>query len=112
MARLLLVHGDATVAKKTARALEAAGHEVVVETLAHRAWRRIRADTPDILVVSLSPNENPGMDAVSAVKNNRFAALPMVFYDVPDRLRDQVRRGFPQARIVDGEDLVEALARA
>lgn len=110
MARLLLVHGDVSTAKKTARELEANGHEVTIETVAHKAWRRLRQDPPDVLVVSLSPTGNPGLDAASATKTSRLKSLEIVFYDVPPRLEDEVRREYPRASMATRDTLVDTLA--
>jgi len=110
MARLLLVHGDAEVARKTARELEAAGHEVTVETEAHRAWRRLRQDPPpDVLLCSLSPTGNPGLDAAAATKATRLKAIDIVFYDVPPRLEEDVRREYPRAVFATRETLLDSL---
>lgn len=109
MARLLLVHGDAEVARKTARELQEHGHEVMVETEAHRAWRRLRMDPPDVLLVCLSPTGNPGLDAAAATKVTRLKALDIVFYDVPPRLQEEVRREYPRAVIATRDNLLDSL---
>lgn len=109
MARILLVHGDRNIARKTARELEQAGHDVRFETEAHKAWRGVRQDPPDVLVVSLSPTGNPGLDAASATKTNRLKPIDIVFVDVPARLEDEVRREYPRAALVKRENLLEHL---
>lgn len=109
MARLLLIHGDANAAKKTARELEAHGHEVTIETVAHKAWRRLRQDPPEVLVISLSPTGNPGLDAASATKTSRLKGLDIVFYDVPPRLEDEVRREYPRASMATRDTLAGSL---
>lgn len=110
MARVLLVHGDAQVARKTARELEAEGHEVTVETEAHRAWRRLRQDPPpDVLIACLSPTGNPGLDAAAATKANPYKGLDIVFYDVPPRLEEEVRREYPRAILATRETLLDSL---
>ena len=71
MARIRLIHWNATEAEERAARLQAAGHEVEWEPFAPPALRQMGADPPDAVVIDLSRIPSQGRDLAVMLRTRK-----------------------------------------
>lgn len=79
--RAFLVHWDVARAQERARQLEAGGWQVAVESEdGGRAYQRIKAEQPDVVVVDLSRKPSHGREVGRSLRQVKATrGLPIVF---------------------------------
>lgn len=98
MARIRLIHWNATEAEERAARLQAAGHQVEWEPPAPPALRRMGADPPDVVVIDLSRIPSQGRDVGVMLRTQKSTRqVPLVFVEgAPDKVA-RVREVLPDA---------------
>jgi len=98
MARIRLMHWNATEAEGRAAQLQAAGFEVEWEPLDPRALRKMGADPPDVVVIDLSRIPSQGRDVgVMLRKQKSTRQIPLIFVEGPPDKVARAREVLPDA---------------
>ena len=113
MARLFYVHWNRNEALEAVRALRAARHEVRYEHEdGARVWALVKADPPDVLVVSLDRLPSHGRRTAAVTKQVKaLRTLPVVFVGGEEAKVDVARKEFPKAAFCSAEKLLESLRK-
>lgn len=107
--RILVVQWDYPAARQRAAELRAAGHDVAIESNeSGAAYRKARADLPDIIVLDLAYRPSLTRQATRAL--NRLFGNRLLFVDGDEHLQARIRRQAPEARFTTAEELVATLA--
>jgi DNA-binding response OmpR family regulator len=83
--RILLVEDEPLTAEVFARALTRAGHVVDVARDGLQALRRLRENTPSVVVLDMSLPALSGADVVRALREAGLVALPVVVVSGSDQ---------------------------
>lgn len=113
MARLFLVHFDDAEAESWADELMELGWDVGVESGSNAsAYRHIRDQAPDVVVVSLRDKPDWGLQAAEAVRKARWGhEVPFIFVGgTDDDALMTLREDFPEASYIERDELAAALA--
>ncbi len=113
MPSLFLLHWDVEEAAAWADELRELGWSVEVGAEeASKAYRDIRADIPDVVVVDLETKADWGFQAAEAVRRSRWGhEVPFIFIGGQDEdALLTLREEFPEASYVEKDELDAALA--
>ena len=114
MAKIRLIHWNPEEARKGVAALEAAGYEVVYESLKDQtALQRIREGGPSAIVIDLSRMPAQGRDLAIWIRQQKTTRrLPLVFLGGAPEKVDKIRRVLPDAVYSDWSKIRATLKRA
>ena len=106
--RILVVQWDYPAARQRAAELRAAGHDVAIESNeSGAAYRKARADLPDVIVLDLAYRPSLSRQATRAL--NRLFGDRLLFVDGDAHAQDRIRRQAPHARFTTSEELTATL---
>ncbi|MBI2165619.1 MAG: response regulator [Chloroflexi bacterium] len=110
---LFLIHWNQMEAEALARLLRAEGWQVRIEAQdGARAWRSIREDTPDVVVIFLARLPSHGRKTAEALRSTRGTrGLPIVFVDGKPEAVEKATSKVPDAMYTGSAQLKEALAK-
>ena len=113
MRRIRLIHWNADEALSRAQQLAAMGYEVVSHRFDRDAWRTLRENPTDAMVIDLSRLPSHGRDAAVGVRSYKATRhVPLVFVGGrPDRV-EKVKALLPDAVYTTWEHLAEVLEEA
>ena len=116
MARLFYVHWNKDEALDTVRALRAEGHSVTYhynteEGAGAHAWKQLKTNPPDVLIISLARLPSHGRRIASVVLENKsLGQLPLIFVDGAEDKVAKAKSQFPDAGFVNLTDLIPKLS--
>jgi len=110
--RVFLVQWDRAAAQECTRQLEVDGWQVAVESEdGGRAYQRIRAELPDVVVVDLSRKPSHGREVARSLRQVRATRdLPIVFVGGGVEARADIGAAMPDARFAGWSGLDAVLA--
>ena len=115
MARLFYVHWNKDEALDTVRALRAEGHSVTYhynteEGAGAHAWKQLKTNPPDVLIISLARMPSHGRRIASVILENKsLGQLPLIFVDGADDKVAKAKSQFPDAGFVNLTGLIAKL---
>jgi DNA-binding response OmpR family regulator len=111
--RLFIVDWDKESARARAEALRAAGWTVDIESEdGARAYRRIREQQPDVVLVDLSVKPSHGLETIKSLAKTKATLSPaLVIVGVTDAIRDKVAAVAPHVVFANASDLAAKLSK-
>ena len=116
MARLFYVHWNKDEALETVRALRAEGHSVTYhynteEGSGAHAWKQLKTNPPDVLIMSLARLPSHGRRIASVILETKsLRQLPVIFVDGAEEKVATAKSQFPNAVFVNLTDLIAKLS--
>lgn len=117
MPRIFYVHWDKDEAMHTVHQMRDAGHTVVAhysteDGAGEDAWKKIKTNPPDALVISLErlPSHGRRIAAVT-MEVKKLRDLPIIFVDGERDKVDIARGEFPRAKCISSDSLLDVLRR-
>jgi len=110
---IFLIHWKATEAHSYAAELRSSGWEVEVESEdGEKAYRRIKANPPDAVVICLSWLASHGRDVARSLRDVKATSeVPIAFVDGGEETVRKTRSVVPDATFTVGSELVDVLER-
>lgn len=111
--KLFLIHWHEGEAGELAARLGAAGWEVAYEAEdGGRAYKKVKADPPDIIVCSLARLPSHGRRTVAYIKESKAAPhIPVIFTGGEREALEKTRAQVPEAEYIREGELMAALER-
>lgn len=109
---LFLVHWDAASAQQLVHELNVRGWQVDIESEdGGRAYQRIKAHPPDVVMIDLSRKPSHGLRTAAALRDHKATrGLPIVFVDGTAEAIEKARALVPNAVSTTSAELQTTLA--
>jgi len=111
--RIRLIHWNADEAQSRSPQLAAMGYQVVAEPFDRDAWRTLRENPPDAMVIDLSRLPSHGRDVGVGVRSYKSTRhVPLVFVGGQPKKVEKIRAVLPDAAYTTWQDIGPALEEA
>jgi DNA-binding response OmpR family regulator len=114
MTNLFLIHWNAYEADILAQDLRTQGFQVQIESAdGARAYKEIKADPPDVIVIYLTRLPSHGLQTAIALKENKTTrAIPIIFVDGEGEAVKKTKSKLPEAIFTTSPKLLSVISKS